>query len=198
MAIKTVEESWKIIESWLKEMAKSDGNYSKVLDALNPPATDEQIKDLEQKLNGIELPKSYIQALKTHNGIANETSFFNSGVSFLPIEDVNVQWKIWWDLLQDGTFDDMDDSGVHIEGVQPVWYDAKWIPFTHNGGGDHLCIDLNPTKDGQIGQIIEMWHDDGDRSKLALSFEEYFSKFADELVGGKYSVDEYGLIHEDD
>ncbi|GMM38031.1 hypothetical protein DASC09_053560 [Saccharomycopsis crataegensis] len=191
MTIRTVEESWSVIESWLREKGKADVNYSKVLDALNPPATDEQIKDLEQKLKAIELPKSYIQALKIHNGVAHQVPFIDSW-SFLSTELVLHYWNI---MCKFEIFD--DDSDVEEDGVQQIWHSPKWIPIAHNGFEDHLCLDLCPATGGQVGQIIEVLHDDRDRTKFASGFQEYFSVFADDIIEGKYLADNSGLYFQD-
>ena len=35
-------------------------------------------------------------------------------------------------------------------------------------------IDLDPSKEGKRGQIIQMWHDDADRSIEAQSLKGFF------------------------
>ncbi len=42
-----------------------------------------------------------------------------------------------------------------IERIQPVHFDPKWIPFAQDGGGNMLCIDMNPGPNGNSGQVIQ-------------------------------------------
>lgn len=42
-----------------------------------------------------------------------------------------------------------------IERIQPVHFDPKWIPFAQDGGGNMLCIDMNPGPNGNPGQVIQ-------------------------------------------
>ena len=46
------------------------------------------------------------------------------------------------------------------------WWRPAWVPFLENGGGDHLCLDLEGTFTGRPGQLIEHWHDGPERSVL--------------------------------
>ena len=46
-----------------------------------------------------------------------------------------------------------------LDEFAPNWWRPTWVPFLENGGGDHLCLDLEGTFTGQPGQILEHWHD---------------------------------------
>jgi hypothetical protein len=39
--------------------------------------------------------------------------------------------------------------------VQPVHFDAGWIPFAQDGGGCLLCLDINPGPKGKLLQLIQ-------------------------------------------
>lgn len=41
-----------------------------------------------------------------------------------------------------------------------TWWRPGWRPFAINGGGDHLCLDLEGTFTGHAGQLIDHWHND--------------------------------------
>nr|WP_241011423.1 SMI1/KNR4 family protein [Burkholderia sp. Ac-20392] len=60
----------------------------------------------------------------------------------------------------------------------------KWIPFTHDGSGNHLCIDLDPADDGFSGQVIRVWPDDARRERIAGGFSEWLARIADEGQSG--------------
>lgn len=165
-----MHQQWESLESWLK------ANDPELLADLNPPATDSEIHGLEGKL-GVTLPEDFVECLKVHNGQQGKAGWLYSGTEFLSTHRILAEWMIWKELLDGGNF-----VGAEAEpeaGIKPVWWSPAWIPFTYNGSGDPLCIDLDPAEQGQIGQVISLWHDDGARKKKADSFTQWFSAFVD-------------------
>lgn len=185
-----MKQTWQKFEAWLSV------HWPEGITFLNPPATDEQISQLEEKL-GAKLPADFIACLKVHNGQSGFASIFD-GMEFLSCEEIHNQWQVWKELLDGGDFDDFS-SEPEAE-IKDDWWNPKWIPFTHNGGGDHLCIDLDPAASGSVGQVITMWHDMAERELQASNFEEYFTAFVEGVLSGKYVYsDEYGgIINADD
>jgi molybdopterin molybdotransferase len=61
--------------------------------------------------------------------------------------------------------------------VRSDWWNPCWIPFTHDGGGNHLCLDLDPAAGGAGGQVITLWHDGGARALAGSSFGEWFTRW---------------------
>lgn len=187
-----MEHVWKRIEDWLQAHAPE------ALAGLNGPASLEQIEHAEHAL-GVRLPDDVRAAYLRHNGQDPDAPLVLLGWEFLSLEEVVAQWSIWKDLLDSGTFDTaQSNADGHL--VKQDWWNAAWIPFTHNGGGDHLCIDLDPGTEGVAGQIIEMWHDEGSRPVLAPSFEAFLSAYVDSLDAGDYLFDEdfFAVVHKDD
>ncbi|MEN3110891.1 SMI1/KNR4 family protein [Uliginosibacterium paludis] len=185
-----MEHTWQKFEQWLAQ------NWPEGLSCLNPPASDEQIAQLESQLEA-KLPADFVACLKVHNGQNGFSSVFD-GMEFLSCEEIYSQWFVWKDLLDGGDFKDI--SSEPDEGIKSDWWNSKWIPFTHNGGGDHLCLDLDPSASGSAGQIITMWHDMEARELKAKSFGEYFESYVSGVLTGKYVYsEEYGgLINADD
>ena len=168
-----MKQSWEKLEAYLK--AKNIA----LLEDLLPPATNIEIHELECKL-GVALPTDFVDCLKIHNGQKGESEWLFSGSEFLSSQRIIEEWTIWKNLLDGGDF-----YGNEIKpaiGIKPVWWSPKWIPFTYNGGGDHLCLDLDPASQGRRGQVITLWHDDGARKKKADSFAQWFSYFVDSAV----------------
>ncbi len=168
-----MKQQWERLEAWLK------ANNPALLADLNHPATDAEIRELEQKL-GVTLPADFVACLKVHNGQKGGADWLFSGSEFLSSRRILDEWVIWKDLLDGGDFDGAEaESGA---GIQPVWWSPKWIPFTYNGAGDQLCLDLDPATGGRSGQVITLWHDDGARKKKADSFAQWFAEFVDKTV----------------
>ncbi len=185
-----MEELWKRMDSWLAD------NAPEVLAALNPGATDEEIRAAEEAM-GVTLPEDFRASYRIHNGQRHDaggTGIFEAE-TFLSLERIVENWRGWKQVRDAGRFD-----GIQSEpeaGIRADWWNPKWIPFTHDGCGNHDCLDLDPAPDGEIGQVISMWHDDVERSILASSFREYVEQFVDDLEAGEYVLfDEYeGLVY---
>lgn len=185
-----MEQTWTKFEEWLSR------HWPDGLSCLNPPASDEQISQLEERLDA-RLPADFVACLKIHNG-QNGFSSVLDGMEFLSCEEIYSQWFVWKDLLDGGDFKDIFSEPE--EGIKTDWWNPKWIPFTHNGGGDHLCLDLDPAPSGLTGQVITMWHDMEARELKAKNFAEYFETYVNGVLAGKYVyAKEYGgLINADD
>ena len=186
----SIAATWTAFESWLGEYWP-DG-----LEDLSPPATDEEIINVEMAL-GARLPPDFVESLKIHNGQRGSAGGLFDNSELLSSAAIIDQWMVWKELLDAGDF-----AGIKSDpdaGVRDDWWNAKWIPFTHNGGGDHYCLDLAPGTNGQEGQVITMWHDMGTRVVAGTSFRHWFVKYVDAVVAGKYvySEDFGGLINAD-
>lgn len=182
-----MQNSWDRFEAWLA------ANWPAGLACLNPPASDEDIASLERALD-VKLPEDYVSCLKIHNGQrANSGGGLFDGSEFLSSDEVLAQWSVWKELLDDDDFDGAESEPA--PGIRNDWWHARWIPFTHNGGGDHLCIDLAPAATGHAGQVISMWHDSAERTLLAPDFGAWFKTYVDAVCAGDYVyAEEYDAI----
>jgi cell wall assembly regulator SMI1 len=101
---------------------------------------------------------------------------------------------IWIALLDHGEFDGI--SSEPQNGIRDDWVNRKWIPFTHDGAGNHLCIDLDPAPAGTHGQVITMWHDGLERERMADSFLDFFKAYVKGVLSGRYlySDDYDGIV----
>ena len=116
-----------------------------------------------------------------------------NGWEFLSLQAMCLEWNVWKELLDGGDFE--DSQGEPHGPIVSDWWSAGWIPLTYDGSGNHQCLDLNPAQGGQVGQIIQMWHDDAERTVVANSFREWLGSFADGLEHDEYVMsDEYGSV----
>lgn len=167
-----MKQLWEKLEAILQDTDPD------LLADLAPPVTDEEIAKLEQAL-GMNLPADFVACLKIHNGQHGNSHGLFDESEFLSTSRILQEWRIWKELLDGGDFEG-SESNPH-SGIRPVWWSSAWIPFTYNGAGDHLCLDLDPTESGIPGQIITLWHDDGERAKQADSFLLWFTKYVEQL-----------------
>ncbi|KVO63756.1 hypothetical protein WT66_12150 [Burkholderia stagnalis] len=163
----TIAAAWSRLDAWRRTLPA---------DAPEPfrgPASDEDLRALEAGL-GVALPAAWRESLRLHDGQeAGRTEPF-AGETLLSARQILVQWSIWHDLVARG--DLADCEGEPEPGIRGDWYNLKWIPLTHNGSGDHLCIDLDPDEGGRIGQVIRVWHDSPEREHVAESVGEWLAR----------------------
>ena len=166
---------------------------------LNDGATDEDFERLEEVL-GYALPEDFKEIYRVHNG--EKEGYCLMGEEWLSIDRIIDEYKIWKELYDGGDFseDDKDYGCNPEEGIKPdFWWNPKWISLTADGGGNGKMIDLDPSKEGKRGQIIQMWHDDADRSIEAQSLKDFFEKYAQDLEKGLYVIHpDYGIILKED
>lgn len=161
-----MKELWEQVEQYLK------AHQPEALKSLAPPATDNEITNLEKEL-GVTLPKDFVECLKIHNGQLDDAMAFFAGLEFLSTERILAEWKVWKELSDGSDFDDLIAEPQN--GIKACWWNPLWIPFTYNGSGDNICLDLDPDIDGTIGQVITLWHDSSERECKAVSFTEWFT-----------------------
>ncbi|MGY4492260.1 SMI1/KNR4 family protein [Pseudomonas sp. TE3610] len=183
---------WKRIEDWLSVHAPE------AFAGLNGPASQARLEETERTL-GVRLPDDVRASYLLHDGQDTNAPCLLLGWEFLPLAEIVAQWSIWKELLDQDTFADFESEADGLL-VRKDWWNAGWIPFTHDGGGDHFCIDLAPGPHGTAGQIIEMWHDDGIRPVMASSFSALLGAYADSLEAGDYvyHADFHAVVHKDD
>lgn len=159
------------------------------------PATDEEIKAFEAKL-GASLPDAYAAFLK-NNDVAMA---FDGGFEAMPLDRVIDSWEMMKEHLDNGVFDDgrverhIKEEFGNWDGdyVKKVWWSTKWIPFAEDSCGNMKCIDLDPGKNGEEGQITAMEVQDGQGpfATKYVSFSSYLENQLSFYEGNKYEVEE--------
>ena len=167
----------------------------------NAGASDAEFSQLEQLIQA-KLPEDFKALYHVFNGQAYEEGYVFDGEEWLSLERMAEEWEVWKGLLDDGEFDDDEeeaDEDADPE-VNAVWWSPLWIPFTYDGSGNHLCLDLDPTAEGTYGQVIRMWHDDPQRSLEGKTFADWVETYIRGMEEGLYvySEDYGGIFKKDD
>ncbi len=105
------------------------------------------------------------------------------------------EWRIWEELRR--TEFVPDAIGCQPEGpIKPdEWWRLGWIPFCGDGGGNHLCVDIDPAWGGAPGQVISMWHDEATRALVARSLTDFVEILARDAESGAIAWDaEWGGV----
>lgn len=172
-----IEQCWARME---RHLEKSGADISAVL---YPGATEGQIDWAESMLE-IKLPDDFLEFYKIHNGQRRDAPGIIDGEELMSLERIVEKWFIWKNLVLNGTFE--DSLASPDEGVQEDWFNLSWIPFTYDGSGNHLCLDLAPAPRGYRGQVIRIWHDDAGRFREASSFVTWVTNFVHDMDGGLF------------
>lgn len=156
-------------------IARIEANAARAGVTLPKGATEAAISAAEAKM-GVTFPAGMRAFYLVHDGGPSDEVC--DGRQLLSVGSIVHQWKIWKDLLDAGELE--DDEVDPDTGVAPSWFHAKWIPVTHDFGGNHDVVDLAPAKGGTLGQIVSVYHDDGART---VEGEDFLSWLEDKTWG---------------
>lgn len=138
---------------------------------------------------GISFPQDLRDSYAVHDGsgeadILPHSTMTLIAVPLLSLDEVVRTWQMWLDFLRPPGF---DDSRASPQGpIQAKWWNPRWVPVTWDGGGDHLCIDLDPAPGGVSGQVIYFSHEVGPVEVVAASWRAYLEGYAADLTSGRF------------
>ena len=191
----TINDSWTRIAAWLRANVPSD------FALLQAPASSEEL-DAAAAQFGVELPDDFRQLYQLMNGTdpnGESAGLFPSAdewddMAFGPfaLEQIVREWQMQKELVEGGEFVDREPESC-APGIANDWWNAGWIPFAWNGGGDYYCIDMAPTADGTKGQVITHSHESGEHKILARSLAAYLSELAEGLDAGQFEYTDDGM-----
>ncbi len=179
-----IKDIWDRIEAWLGT------NAPEMLSSLRPGATRDDIQAAEVTLC-VTFPDDMVSSYLVHDGQEDLSYALMGDWDVLSLELMVIQWEIMRNLPPDDDPRDVDDP---TNPVRPDWWNLRWVPVSYDDGGDLRCVDLDPTPAGIVGQMIVFWHTHRERDRLALSFRDWLSGYADDLEQGKYAVGEEGEL----
>jgi cell wall assembly regulator SMI1 len=136
-----IAESWKRIAKWLKTKAPGWKPLKKGVTAAKVAAAEKQL--------GFKLPAELRESFLTYQGddsnqifpCADDISFY-----LMSFAAVVGDWKMMKELVDMGEFKDSDKRVKNDKAIRKSWWNAGWIPFAGNGGGDYFCVDLDPPR----------------------------------------------------
>lgn len=178
-----------MIGTWMEEIKSIlRTELSSLEDFLLPPAGDVEIAQVEQAMN-ISFPDELKQLYHTHNGESRNGPGLFFGLQFLSLDEMLSEWRIWSDLQEE--YADMGDHYSIPSGwVKEQYINRNWIPFCHDGGGNHLGIDLDPDEHGVVGQVINFGRDEETKFVIARHLGEFIHFMRDTLREGNYTVEQ--------
>ncbi|MEI7027706.1 SMI1/KNR4 family protein [Paenibacillus sp. y28] len=155
-------------------------------DALNPPATEEEIRKAEEVL-GTTFPEPLRSLYLMHNGEQRTGPGLFFGLQFLSLDELISDWKIWSDLEQEYAFLGTHHS-VPLGWIKEQYINRLWIPISKDGGGNNLGIDLDPAEEGQPGQIINFGRDEETKYVISRNLTDLLQFISETVRCGNYTV----------
>lgn len=136
-------------------------------------ATETELQDLESHL-GVQLPEALRAFLKVHNG-QGEGAGIAFGFQLLSTQEIRQQWDNWRSIDEEEMNRDCADfMGSSPEGfIKAMYCNKKWIPITHDWGGNHIGIDFDPDEKGHNGQVIAFGRDEDIKRVIAGGFPAF-------------------------
>lgn len=179
----------RMIGTWLEEIKSIlRPELNSLEEALQASAGDEEIEQAEATI-GISFPDDLKELYHIHNGESRSGPGFFFGLQFLSLEEMVSEWKIWSELEPE--YQTMGDHYSIPSGwVKEQYINRYWIPFCHDGGGNHLGIDLSPAEHGVVGQVINFGRDEEMKYVIARSLGEFIHFMRDTIRNGNYTVEE--------
>lgn len=174
MSGEPIADSLKKFKRWLKRKAPE------LHEAFAPPATDTQLRQLEEKF-GTTLPDDVRVFYLTHDG-APDSAMFPSATSGemaygpMSLAEVEESWA----------------SAQKFDSFSP-----GLVPIASNGGGDFQCVDVSPDPDKR-GRIVEVLHETREEAVVAPAFSAFLAELVDGLNARRYRFDEEnGIVRVD-
>lgn len=167
-----VDDAWDAIIAWC------DAQAPEAMDAFGPPAPDEALEPLDAEI-GV-LPA------------AVRRSWSRVGFTEVPgplpfrILPPHESFEVWTRLRRAAREVLVLPDAADVDpGVRAAWVHPGWLPLTDDGGGNHVCVDLDPAPGGAVGQVIVVLADHPRRSVLAPSWTDFLEGLVDALEGGR-------------
>jgi len=182
----SLHSSWKEIENWL------DAKAPKIKQALNPPALNSDFEELKNSLNISSLPEDLLNLYSIHNGLnSSELANMVYGIQFLSIDKILVEIENYDIFIKDKEINKLIHADKEIENNYK--FSKSRIPIGSDSGTCLLCVDIKPTKEGSVGQIILLDHEKNVALNIAPSISEMYSRFVRDLHNNKYGLAEDAL-----
>lgn len=171
---------WLTYTQWLQNFSQPQ------FSTLQPGTTDDE-KDKLHAAFEFDLPEELIELYRINNGQIELPHLGPAMISmnFLDITNVIGHYNMWKELyfseLNPGeTYGDYfnyeNEGGKSFpeKAIKLKYINLKWIPLFHDGGGNHIGMDLDSDENGTYGQIINFGRDQKEKFVIAKSLPLFF------------------------
>ncbi len=172
----SVDDCWSILEAQIGPPL-----------ALPPGAPAAAILHAETEL-GLQFPGDLRRFLLRHDGspghVISPYKLGGGGQSFMAIADIVATAKLMVEI--GASFEQEGEFGQQTGPVKPHYWNRQWIPFTDDGCGDNIVVDLDPGAGGTVGQIVDWCHEGGVSTYQTSSLRLWLNEVIQEIRNGRY------------
>ncbi|OOV98079.1 SMI1/KNR4 family protein [Pseudomonas sp. MF4836] len=150
-----------------------------------PGASEAEMAEAECQL-GLPLPPMLRALYAIADGQTEGAATLLDAFAWMPLSEVVDRAAFLNEFFPGGiNEEDPDHEPMQVDaGIRPTWWWPQWLPIMANGGGDYLCVDLDPAPGGQPGQVLAYFHDETYRSLVAPGVEGLIEHVARGLANG--------------
>lgn len=158
---------------------------------LSGGASEEKIK-LLMDIYSNKIPEDILYLYRKFDGQRGGIGGLILGMEFLSI-DKSLYFREMQIRVIDSVYSSFigEQKSAEPDKIRSVYFDKLWFPLAHDGGGNFIGIDLNPLKQGRLGQIISFGRDEDTKKVLFNSIEELLDYLFEE--NSKFEIREYVL-----
>ncbi|AUZ04603.1 SMI1/KNR4 family protein [Vitreoscilla sp. C1] len=150
---------------------------------LNDGATEAQLVQVQADLNVV-FPDDLQQWYRLFDGQSPNSEHVFNGAAWLSLSRMQALWQHMQTRVTEMSHEDIALSAD--DEVQALWWHDAWLPFSDDGQGNYVCVDLAPSADGVMGQIIRVRFDNMVRSLEATSLEAWLDAHIEALEESDY------------
>jgi len=179
-----IQNLWNRLEVW------AEANAPAMLEDLNPGADHADVISLQDSL-GMELPTTFVESLKIHNGESDGWPFkvFAGRGAYLTTEDILKNWNLRKEIAREMAAyeEELKERVIEVDGpVKAVSFSPRWIPFMDCNSDIFWAMDFDPEDGGVVGQIIEVDFEGASWKVIADSFEGFLHTHVTSLEANEY------------
>ena len=188
-------ELWDRFEAVMRRCSPND------VDAMRPPATEEQIAAAEKAMK-VRFPAQLRAAYRRHDGVNREfaagrygSGLFGMRGRWCSLADMVANWEMKIQVMEAAKVDDHDFGSFPFPApwwdnlaIRPEWWNKKWIPIGLSNTSTSYYVDLMPCARGTKGQIIS---DSGmiEAILIAPSLNAWIEFVTQSFESGRFTAD---------
>lgn len=146
------------------------------------PMGDRERKKVEELVGP--LPDDFLAYLQLAHGASRLAFFEYSSFDLAHMAEESEQ--------QRRRHADASERSPRLEENGPLrncfWHQG-WLPFAGDGGGNLICLDLDPAPSGRRGQVFYWDSITGPQAPVARSFLAFLASYREKLLSGGYRYD---------
>lgn len=154
--------------------------------------TSTQQLDEAEALLGRKLPTELRELYLLADGQTDDGPGLFFGLPFIPLDRLTSERKSWDEVADQGRDDGISSEFLSSDpagAIQLRYAHRGWLPVSHDWGGNHIGVDIEPGPSGTLGQVINFGRDEDAMYVMANSLSAFLGWLADSLAAGNFRIE---------